>query len=367
VCPHFKKPADIETLIAALRARGLLQTGFIEDAFRKSERGMFLPPELQASAYADEAVVTASGKDSKPVSSCSQPSTVCEMLNHLELRPSLSVLEVGTGTGWNAALIARIVGDPALVHTVDCRQEIVATAKSNLARAGLNAVSVVLADGKMGLASAAPFDRIVVTAGSPEIFPAWIDQLKDGGILLFPCQIQGLNTPFLKFRKNGSAFTGRFVGHSEFMPLSGCSKYYEALIQQTSPRLAALMAGPSSKRPGLWAASDSWEDWRLRSGFMFFLTLVNPAAVAVYMGGSNWENWVGLWRRPDNLALMGKDEVSVFGDGAAYEGLLDCAAQWTSRDCPVIGNYEVTVADATAPEAMVLRKTTPLLCRLDQG
>jgi protein-L-isoaspartate(D-aspartate) O-methyltransferase len=124
------------------------------------------------------------------VSSCSQPSMVAIMLEQLGLEPGHKVLEIGAGTGYNAALMAHVVGMKGQVITVDIDDDIAAGAGEHLAVAGFNRVQVVCADGGYGYVDAAPYDRIILTVAASDIFPAWWEQLKSCGRLVLPLEIK---------------------------------------------------------------------------------------------------------------------------------------------------------------------------------
>src|SRR4030081_2626179 len=108
------------------------------------------------------------------------------MLEQLDLRPGHHVLEIGAGTGYNAALMARIVGPAGAVTAVDIDEDLIARAAVHLAEAGVSGVELVAADGALGYPTGAPYDRIVLTVGSSDIRPEWVAQLGPGGRLLLP-------------------------------------------------------------------------------------------------------------------------------------------------------------------------------------
>jgi protein-L-isoaspartate(D-aspartate) O-methyltransferase len=145
-----------------------------------------------AAAYRDEAFVIKCGPDGLPVSSSSQPAMMAIMLDQLGLEPGHRVLEIGTGTGYNAAVMSLVVGPGGEVVTIDIDPELVARARSSLLAAGYDAVTVKCADGGYGDPDGAPFDRIIVTAGAWDIAPAWLDQLGLGGRLVLPLSIRGI-------------------------------------------------------------------------------------------------------------------------------------------------------------------------------
>ncbi len=114
------------------------------------------------------------------------------MLEQLELQPGQNVLEIGAGTGYNAALMAHMVGDTGHVVTIDIDEDIVLAAQAHLQAAGWPQVQVICADGSTGYPDLAPYDRIILTVSADDIAPAWRDQLKLDGNIVLPFQF----TPF---------------------------------------------------------------------------------------------------------------------------------------------------------------------------
>jgi protein-L-isoaspartate(D-aspartate) O-methyltransferase len=184
-------------MVARLVSLGRIRGPEVEAAFRAVPRHLFLPELEPEDAYRDHAVTT-KWQDGEAVSSASQPSMMAIMLEQLALRPGHRVLEIGAGTGYNAALMAHIVGPKGSVVAVDIDDDIVAGAGRNLAAAGVSGVTLSTEDGALGYPSMAPYDRIVITVGSWDIQPAWWSELADGGRLLLPLSVGGsqLSTAF---------------------------------------------------------------------------------------------------------------------------------------------------------------------------
>ncbi len=172
-------------LVTRLKEGGYLSDPRVEAAFRAVPRHLFLPDVPLEVVYADEAIPT-KRRDGLVISSSSQPAVMAIMLDQLALQPGHRVLEIGAGTGYNAALMAHIVGNTGQVVTVDIDDDIVAAAHAHLAVAGFPAVHVVCGDGALGSADAAPYDRIILTVGARDIAPAWIAQVRPDGRLLVP-------------------------------------------------------------------------------------------------------------------------------------------------------------------------------------
>jgi protein-L-isoaspartate(D-aspartate) O-methyltransferase len=180
------RAAMVSRLVACARIR----SDAVEQAFRAVPRHLFLPGLKPAQAYRDHAVAT-KWLDGEAISSASQPSMMAIMLEQLDLRPGHRVLEIGTGTGYNAALIAEMVGPTGSVVSIDIDRDLVEGAGRNLAAAGVLGVVLHTGDGALGYPAGAPYDRIVLTVGSWDIQPAWWSQLVPGGRLLLPLSVGG--------------------------------------------------------------------------------------------------------------------------------------------------------------------------------
>jgi protein-L-isoaspartate(D-aspartate) O-methyltransferase len=158
-------------------------------AFRAVPRHLFLPGTDMREAYAPQVVVTKRAADGSALSSASLPSLVAAMLQQLDVRPGHRILEIGTGTGINAALLAELTGPDGHVTTIDIDEDITTAAARSLAKAGYEHVRVVCADGADGFAPGTPYDRIIVTAGAWDLPGAWWQQLAGQGRIVVPLRL----------------------------------------------------------------------------------------------------------------------------------------------------------------------------------
>jgi protein-L-isoaspartate(D-aspartate) O-methyltransferase len=175
-----------QQMVAALKGAGLIRTVALEEAMLQVPRHLFVPGVDLPTAYRDDAVLVKRGKDGSPISSASQPTIVATMLEQLAVAPGHRVLEVGTGTGYNAALLATLVGADGHVTTVELEPDLAEAARHRLDQIGLPGVEVAVGDGRHGHSAGAPYDRVIITAGVREIAAAWTDQLTEGGRLVVP-------------------------------------------------------------------------------------------------------------------------------------------------------------------------------------
>ena len=176
-------------LVELLHDRGAVRSERVAAAFRRVPRHVFVPDVAPQDVYADRSIAIKL-QDGIPVSSSSQPAIMAEMIEMLDLRGGQRVLEIGAGTGYNAALLAELVGPSGSVVTIDVDAELVGAARRHLDDAGYAHVRTLCADGVHGDPSGAPFDRIIATVGVEAIPVAWIEQLRVGGRLVAPLTIR---------------------------------------------------------------------------------------------------------------------------------------------------------------------------------
>ncbi len=208
-----------QRLVALLREKGITHDAAVERALLTVPRHLFLPETPLADAYADIAVAT-HWEDGQAVSSASQPAIVALMLEQLQLAQGMRVLEIGAGTGYNAALLTELVGPTGQVTTIDIDPEIAAEASANLLSAGYTETHVIAGDGAIGWPKNAPYDRIELSVGASDIAPAWFDQLAEGGIITLPLWL-GASDVSVAFRKRGGALVSESLTPCGFMRLRG--------------------------------------------------------------------------------------------------------------------------------------------------
>ncbi|WP_025273542.1 methyltransferase, FxLD system [Haloglycomyces albus] len=218
----FEADSARASMVATLRAQGVLPDRRLEQAFRTVPRHAFLPEYDLDTAYANEALITKWDPKDGPVSSVSQPRMVAEQLIQAGVRPGDSVLEIGLGRGYNAALMGCLVGPKGHVHSIDVDTELVDQAAAILSDIGAQNVSVEAADGAYGNTEHAPYDVIVVTVGAFDIPTAWFDQLRDGGRLVVPLMFASM-TRSIAFTKDGGHLISGSMEICGFLSMRGSS------------------------------------------------------------------------------------------------------------------------------------------------
>ncbi|MDQ3886867.1 MAG: methyltransferase, FxLD system [Actinomycetota bacterium] len=210
-----------------LKSWGTFRTLQVEAAFRTVPRHLFLPGTDLDVAYGRKPVVTRRAAEGASVSSASSPKLVATMLEQLAAQPGQRVLEIGTATGINAALLAELVGPTGTVVTIELDDDLAATAAKNLETAGYPQVKVLCGDGALGHPGHGPYHRIIVTAEAWDLVPAWWDQLTVGGRLVVPLRLHASGlTRALGF---GLHQPGQMVSTSAvvcgFVPLRGAAEH----------------------------------------------------------------------------------------------------------------------------------------------
>ena len=316
-------------LVDALRAAGRVRSPAVEAAFRAVPRHLFLPEEPLRRAYADEAVAVQFA-DGVATSSASQPSMMAIMLEQLDLRPGHRVLEIGAGTGYNAALMSHVVGPAGAVTAIDIDAELIARADRHLAAAGVTGVALVSGDGALGYPPGAPYDRIVLTVGSADIRPEWVAQLAPGGKLLLPLTVRGSQLSVALTLGADGVLRSDSVRSCAFIRLRGVGAGPETTVPLAHPGLSVQPAGDDPVDPGLvdaalddpgpvvgadgvLGAADLWD------GFGLYLALTTPGACRLLANdsGRGAQELTPMGPGLGTLALAGRDGLAAVVADAA--------------------------------------------------
>ena len=192
-----------------LRRRGIGDQAVLR-AMDEVPREHFVAPGSQEAAYGDHALPIACGQ------TISQPYVVAYMTEQLALQPGHRVLEVGTGSGYQAAVLSRLVHE---VVSIERYRTLAEAARDRLGTLGFNNVEVVVGDGLRGVPERAPYDRIIVTAAAEEVPQALVDQLADAGVLLLPLGPQAGTQEIIKLTKTSEGLAREQLIGVRFVPL----------------------------------------------------------------------------------------------------------------------------------------------------
>jgi protein-L-isoaspartate(D-aspartate) O-methyltransferase len=210
MAPIDLQAAKQQMLRRQLRRRGIHDPRVLA-AMAKLPREQFIRPELRDEAYADCALGIDCGQ------TISQPYMVALMTQALELSGGEKVLEIGTGSGYQAAILAELVGE---VVSVERHPELSDRAAAILRQLGYGNVTLAVGDGTLGWPPAAPYDRIIVTAAASHLPPPLLEQLKDGGLLVIPVGEPDLQT-LQAIRRTGPTHQVVNLAACRFVPLVG--------------------------------------------------------------------------------------------------------------------------------------------------
>jgi protein-L-isoaspartate(D-aspartate) O-methyltransferase len=197
----------VETQIAA---RGVKDERVLS-AMRKIPRHIFIPGEVRSAAYADYPLPIGHGQ------TISQPYIVAVMTALLQISPKDRVLEIGAGSGYQAAILGTLADE---VISIERIPEVALLARENLSAAGITNVRIIVGDGTLGYLEKAPYDGVLITAATPAVPPPLIDQLSDGGRLVAPVGSRDLQE-LIRLTKRGNDLTREFFGGVVFVPLLG--------------------------------------------------------------------------------------------------------------------------------------------------
>ncbi|GAA3304781.1 methyltransferase, FxLD system [Streptomyces cinereospinus] len=206
-------------LVDKIRESGYARTAVVETALRTVPRHLFVPDATLEDAYANTPVNVKYDTDGTSISCASQPGVVALMLDQLDAQPGERILELGAGTGYNAALLAHLVGETGHVTTIDVDDDLVEGARAHLAAAGFTNVEVLTRDGAVGHADGAPYDRIIATVGAHGVPHAWMQQLAPGGRLVVPQRLKGSVSRSIAYEQRDGRWISVSSKMNTFMPL----------------------------------------------------------------------------------------------------------------------------------------------------
>ncbi|MGW4799130.1 methyltransferase domain-containing protein [Nonomuraea sp. NPDC004297] len=294
-------------------------------------RHLFVPGVEPEAAYRDEPIVTKRDAEGRPISSSSQPAIMATMLGQLGVRPGHRVLEIGAGTGYNAALLARLAGPGGRVVSLDLDADIVQRAREHLSTAGAGGVEVRCLDGAGGCPELAPYDRLIATVGVWDLAPAWLAQLAPGGRLVVPLDLRGVQVS-VAMERDGGRWVSRSVRPCGFMRMRGpfagpetvtvLRRDPEALLMLPEPRelgelhdAAALDAAPTEITV---RREEPAPPFAAVTGLALWLALHEPRWCGVSGDFGRGPVYTAGLAEPGGVAVLQADgSLTVRGHGAA--------------------------------------------------
>lgn len=360
----------IDHMINDLKTQGAIRTSRVESAFRCVQRHMlledfYLPgeshqliehnlydprPENLNLIYSNQSLVTRFA-GTKASSSTSEPILMAQMLEWLMLSPGLKVLEIGSGTGYNAALMSELVGDQSLIVSIDIQEDLLEKTRKLLAEAGYPKISLVAQDGFYGISEKGPYDRIVATVGCTDLSPHWTNQITTSGFILLPLTHGGW-TPLVKVWQEEDGPKGKVIGFSSFMLIQGDNaegqpwRSHSRTVfpfekAQELPFFKDIQAEHTPKKL-MWSA--------FPVSFYYFIAMRDPRAFWSFK-----PRGYGLYDHQHGAALISPQEECVLlaGNRKLYEELQKLYEEWSGIGRPTPFDYEmmfVPISENSLPQ-----------------
>lgn len=286
-------------------------------------------------------------------STISQPSLVLYMLELLQLAPGQRVFEVGAGSGWNAAMLGRLVAPGGLVYSIEIIPEMARQATHNVAALGLGNVTILHGDGGDCYAAGGPYDRAIFTAGAADLPRCFHQELAPGALLLFVHRQADVGDSLFLLRKADDHFCSLESLSVGFVPMVGAHT-----TARQSQRLADLPEWADLQHQIVEQQSFWWGGrgeasllWRTR-GIRSFLAIVEPWFQTFDLHGENGEalESFGLWDAESrSLTLAVRDELVTYGNLATHDRLRTWLRRWIDLGMPAADSFELSIypADAT--------------------
>ena len=374
-----KTPKEYQkALVDELKKQDGLLDKALEAAFMAVPRHLFLPNETLETVYSDDAIPIKQDADGTVLSSSSQPSMMALMLRQLRLRKGDNVLEIGAGTGYNAALMQHIIGERGHVTSVELDPQLAKQGNINLQKVRLGAVvDIVNADGAQGYAPRASYDRIIATAAIWDVPTAWVKQLKPDGILVAPIWVESMQvSAAFVMQPDGTLYSRQNVPCG-FIPLRGIAAGPNLMRRVSGSTLtlssndarqidgAALnsLLSDDAENNSLSISLNINEFWR---GFIPYLTLHLPEGCqfAMYSVGEGQKDY-GL--EDTGFALIargsacfvgykGKGFAQCFGSADTFMAMEGALQRWDKAGRPGADRLRLQLLPKEGSEAVVMER-----------
>ena len=306
--------------------------------------------EHLAMLYADRTICLFGDSDEDVASTISQPSFVLRMLDMLQIERGHKVFELGTGSGWNAALIGHLVGPEGRVYSLELIPEVARSAAATIKTLGITNVTVVEADGGEGYAAGAPYDRAIFTAGSYDLPGHLFDQMRERGLLLIVIKNEGGGDSLFLLQKVDQHFESINSMPCAFVQMKGKFqlKSLEPVQLETLPEWLELKQKAIGTRSFWWGGKGKdgflWQTMGIRS----FLGITEPSFHAFKTKRRDErlreEHYFGLWNKEQKSLVIAKDDLLLsYGNSASEERLAKDIELWVKLGMPSAASFALQV------------------------
>lgn len=338
--------------------------------------------------YSNDALMLWDDEQATTLSTISQPSLVLAMLQLLQLAPGQRVFELGAGSGWNAALMGRLVAPTGQVYSLEIIPALAQQAAAAVAGLGIDNVQIIAADGGEGYAPGAPYDRAIFTAGSYDLPRHFYTQLKEDALLLLVLKEEGGGDLLVLLQKKGDHFQSLESFPVGFVPMTG--RYalgnLKPIPLTTLPAWATWQQQEVSRISYWWGGRGHFALWRTQA-IRSFLTITEPGfrlfsavpATAADTNGESTNNppkpeeFFGLWDdASQSLVLARNDQLIAYGNTQAQAQLLRALHRWVDLGMPSSASFSLHLYPSNQPltananEWIVKRHESQFLWRLVQ-
>jgi len=340
-------------LVATLLRDRVIRSRRIAAAFRAVPREAFVPTAPPESVYADT-TIPVSGVGGEWLTTSSQPAMMALMLEQLQPRPGDHVLEIGTGTGYNAALLSRLTGPRGRVHTVEIEGEAVHSALRSLRREGCSA-EVHHSDGAEGWPDGAPYDRILATVAVWDVPTAWLDQAGQDGRIVAPLTVAG-GEYSAALERQEDTWVSRSLEPCAFVRFKGRLSHPDTRLVLGQPDDSVLMLTsepaqlPSVEEVNRWMQDGTGQSverfraWEWDGFVLHLLSRHGPSRLvrAQSPRGLGWQGQaVGLWDEWGMALVTSSGRLERFGSGGSAERLEESLAEWMDAGRPDIRRFRL--------------------------
>ncbi len=354
-----------QKMIEDVKKKGFLKNPEYERAFLSVPRHIFIPSiydiekeewkkyeidyskpqeEILRKIYVDKPLVIDIERGDV-LSTSSQPTVMAMMIEEAKLKNGDRVLEVGTGSGYNAGVISRIVGNNGKVITTELEKKVYESANSNLKRSGIKNVKIYCVDGGLGYSKEAPFDKIIVTTSSSDITEEWIKQLKIGGRIVLPLVTRGMEAIVFLKKEDDKLLKGEIKYYVRFLTMRGLSSsiMHYGLTSKRMKSLYRILKNYAKESSDIWKLFEGFERRKIMD-FFFFLALNDEEANAFISDEEEEFEWgYGLWGKKEEkgIVFVFRNKAYFWGDNRLKERFVKHFRKWQGAGMPALKDFGI--------------------------